>query len=292
MTSELDQAIEAIQAGQKAQGLTILARLVNQEPHNERAWLWLATCVDEPEKKRYCLQRVLEINPASAAGRQLLAELDAPVTPPPPEVKSESEVSRRPHEPSEWGRLRDFVASEAISSAPAESETSLPLTESETPTPARFGEWGVILTTGLHAGLVGLIVAVPLEFFSLFANPNKNRLWAAYSVLWIGVGLIAGYLLHLRGVGNKISRAVVGAPAGCVTGVTIGIVAAFVLNVIFVPHRGLATPADSPVFDFVTSVIINSLPMAVIGMGLGLLGALLMVGMIGAIEWVKEPEGK
>lgn len=282
LPSELDQAIEAIQAGQKAQGLTILAKLVNQEPHNERAWLWLASCVDEPEKKRYCLQRVLEINPSSAAGRQLLAELDAPVTPPPPEVKSELEVSR----------LRDFVASEAISSAPAESETSLPLTESETPQPSRFGEWGVILTTGLHAGLIGLMLAVPLEFFSLFANPNKNRLWAAYSVLWIGVGLIAGYLLHLRGVGNKISRAIVGVPAGCVTGLTIGVVAAFVLTVIFAPHRGLATPADSPVFDFITSVIINSLPMTVIGMGLGLLGALLMVGIIGGIEWVKEPEGK
>src|SRR5678816_1278561 len=90
MTSELDQAIEAIQAGQKAQGLAILAKLVNQEPRNERAWLWLATCVDEPEKKRYCLQRVLELNPSSAAARQLLAELDAPATP--QETAPESEV--------------------------------------------------------------------------------------------------------------------------------------------------------------------------------------------------------
>src|ERR1051325_7362732 len=81
MTSELEQAIEAIQAGQKAQGLAILARLVSQDPRNERAWLWLASCVDEPERKRYCLKRVLELNPASAAPPQLLAELDAPATP-------------------------------------------------------------------------------------------------------------------------------------------------------------------------------------------------------------------
>jgi hypothetical protein len=273
MTSELEQAIEAIQAGQTAQGLTILARLVNQEPHNERAWLWLASCVDEPEKKRYCLQRVLELNPSSAAGLQLLAELEAPA-PPPPQA-AEPEVAP--------------LTSEATSSAPAQIPET-PLAEAEAPKPSRFGEWGVILTTGLHAGLIGLILAVPLEFFGLFANVDKTRLWAAYSVLWVGVGLIAGYLLRLRGVGNKISRAVVGAPAGCLTSLALGVMAAFILNVILTPHRGVITPADSPVFDFITSVFIYTLPFAAIGTGLSLLGALLMVGMIGAIEWVKEPE--
>jgi hypothetical protein len=279
LPSELDQAIEAIQAGQKAQGLAILAKLVNQEPHNERAWLWLATCVDEPEKKRYCLQRVLELNPSSAAARQLLAELDAPAAPPPQETTPESAVSS----------LRDRLTSETVSDTPAQA-TEMPLPEAETPKPSRFGEWGVVLTTGLHAGLIGLILAVPLEFFGLIAKVDTTRLWAAYSVLWIGVGLIAGYLLHLRGVGNKISRAIVGAPAGCVTSLTLGVVAAFVLNVIYSPHRGIVTPADSPVFDFITSVFLYTLPFVAIGLGLGILGALVMVGILGAIEWVKEPE--
>src|SRR5436190_7226459 len=160
MTSELEQAIEAIQAGQKAQGRAILAKLVNQEPRNERAWLWLASCVDQPEKKRYCLQRVLELNPSSAAGLQLLAELDAPSPPPPQPASAENNLSQS-------------IPSEAVSNAPTQAP-EIPLAEAEAPKPSRFGEWGVVLTTGLHAGLIGLMLAIPLEFFGLFANVDKT----------------------------------------------------------------------------------------------------------------------
>jgi len=286
MTSELDQAIEAIQSGQKAQGLAILAKLVNQEPHNERAWLWLASCMDEPEKKRYCLQRVLELNPASAAARQLLTELDAPAAPPPQETTPESEIREAP---SPGSSLRDRLVSGSASTEPRPS-TETPRAEVETPKTSQFGEWGVVLTSGLLAGLIGLILALPLEYVALFVKANKTILWATYSVLWIGVGLIADYLLHLRRVSNKISRAVVGAPAGCLTSLALGLMAALFLNVLFVPHRGVLTPADSPVLDFITAFFVNSLPLAVTGMGLSILGALLMIGIIGAIQWVREPE--
>src|SRR5437899_2752443 len=188
--SELEQAIEAIQSGQKAQGLASLARLVSQEPRNERAWLWLASCLDEPERRRYCLQRALDINPSSEAGRQLLAELEAP-TPPPPQ-------------PAENNLFQSTASETAGASAPTAEMMALMLVEPETPKPpSRFGEWGVILTTGLYAGLVGVILAAPLQFFGLFADTQKATLWVAYSVLWIGVGLIAAYLLRLRGISNK-----------------------------------------------------------------------------------------
>jgi len=266
--SELDQAIEAIQSGQKAQGLVILARLVSQEPRNERAWLWLASCVDEPERRRYCLQRALDINPASEAGRQLLAELDAPATPPPQPPVSEA------------------------TSAPAqavEMALALSLVEQETPKPpSRFGEWGVILTTGLYAGLVGVILAAPLQFFGLFADTKKTTLWIAYSVLWVGVGLIAAYLLRLRGISNKISRAVVGAPAGFITGLALGLVTAFTLS-ITLKNSPVIDASDSVVSTFISSALIYGAPLALIGMAVAVMGALAMVGIIGAIEWVKEP---
>ncbi len=79
MSSEkLTAAIAAIKAGNKAAGLRLLSELVKQEPTNEAAWLWLAVCVVNVEQKRYCLVRVLSINPENAAARKALIQLQSP----------------------------------------------------------------------------------------------------------------------------------------------------------------------------------------------------------------------
>jgi hypothetical protein len=74
----LEQARAALAAGHKAESQGLLAQVLQQEPNNEAAWLCMAEALDDLKRKRYCLQRVLAINPASVEGRRLLAELEHP----------------------------------------------------------------------------------------------------------------------------------------------------------------------------------------------------------------------
>lgn len=55
----------------------MLIQLVRREPANERAWLRLASLTREPREQRYCLCRVLRINPRNKPALRLLRRLDA-----------------------------------------------------------------------------------------------------------------------------------------------------------------------------------------------------------------------
>ncbi|MDX9865022.1 MAG: tetratricopeptide repeat protein [Anaerolineaceae bacterium] len=64
MTRErINQAIQLIREGNTKTAGKILSEVVKQEPKNETAWLWLAGCFEENEKKKFCLKKALEINP-------------------------------------------------------------------------------------------------------------------------------------------------------------------------------------------------------------------------------------
>lgn len=72
----IQQAIQALKAGEQARAQGVLSQLLAADPENDRAWLLLAACLDDAEKKRYCLQRVLAIRPDDVQARQALDELD------------------------------------------------------------------------------------------------------------------------------------------------------------------------------------------------------------------------
>jgi len=83
--SLLSQGIAAIKAGDNSRGMQLLIACVRDEPNNELAWLWLAACFSEPERRRYCLEKALAINPNNERVRAALEELNAPpLTPTPP----------------------------------------------------------------------------------------------------------------------------------------------------------------------------------------------------------------
>lgn len=71
----LKKAISLIKSGDKSQGGKILANLVKNDPENELAWLWLSACFTDIEQKRYCLNKVLEINPDNLQARNQLDKL-------------------------------------------------------------------------------------------------------------------------------------------------------------------------------------------------------------------------
>lgn len=74
MDDKLEQAITLIRTGDKAGGQKLLAEVVREEPQNEMAWFWLAT-VAPAEKRIYCLEKVLAINPTNAQARKALDQL-------------------------------------------------------------------------------------------------------------------------------------------------------------------------------------------------------------------------
>lgn len=76
-TDKLRQAITLINSGKKKEAILLLRDVINQEPHNEQAWLWLYSCVDKIDQKIFCLQKALSINPSNADAKKALAGLNA-----------------------------------------------------------------------------------------------------------------------------------------------------------------------------------------------------------------------
>jgi len=96
-TDILNQAIALIRSGDRATAQNLLAQLVRQDPNNEAGWMWLSTCLDSADRKKFCLNRVLSINPNNSAARQALARLNAPV---PIEHPSVDDIAPTPPKPA------------------------------------------------------------------------------------------------------------------------------------------------------------------------------------------------
>ncbi len=80
MSSKLEQAMQFVQSGNLASGQSLLAQVIREDPGNEIAWLWLANVLDDPLKKRQCLEKVLQLNPENEQAWRDLAQLETGVT--------------------------------------------------------------------------------------------------------------------------------------------------------------------------------------------------------------------
>ena len=75
-TQEIDQAIGYIESGNKNRAMQILAKIINANPRNEKAWICLSFCVDEQNRQLYCLRKAYDINPENERIRNLIIKLD------------------------------------------------------------------------------------------------------------------------------------------------------------------------------------------------------------------------
>ncbi len=75
MAMSLELAITAIRSGRKAEGRQLLNLLIQQNPNNEMAWLWMSSVVENDEQRARCLYHVLAIDPDNAVARQGLKVL-------------------------------------------------------------------------------------------------------------------------------------------------------------------------------------------------------------------------
>jgi tetratricopeptide (TPR) repeat protein len=70
------EGIRAYQYGDRERAARLFARAIQLNKNDEHAWYWLSACVDDTEKKRYCLQRTLAINPDNSKARRRLERMD------------------------------------------------------------------------------------------------------------------------------------------------------------------------------------------------------------------------
>jgi predicted RNA-binding Zn-ribbon protein involved in translation (DUF1610 family) len=75
----LKQAILAVQAGRTKEARKLLVTLVQQNPRDVTAWVWLGKAMDDPAKRRDCFTRALQLDPGNEEARRgMVALLSGP----------------------------------------------------------------------------------------------------------------------------------------------------------------------------------------------------------------------
>ncbi|RRR78295.1 MAG: hypothetical protein EI684_00515 [Candidatus Viridilinea halotolerans] len=77
------QGTDAYKAGELQRAHQLLVAALQQQPKHTVAWLWLSGVVQDAAERRYCLERVLELDPTHQAARRGLMKF-------PPEVVARS----------------------------------------------------------------------------------------------------------------------------------------------------------------------------------------------------------
>ena len=71
-TLVLVQAIASIKVGRRREGRAMLEQVLEAEPCNVLAWLWMTEVADSDEKRQEYLSRVLAIDPNNASAMRSL----------------------------------------------------------------------------------------------------------------------------------------------------------------------------------------------------------------------------
>lgn len=75
----IDDAITSIKAGKKQRGRRLLMAYLREHPDDARAWLWLASVIEDRERRAQAFERVLELEPDNETAQKQLALLREPV---------------------------------------------------------------------------------------------------------------------------------------------------------------------------------------------------------------------
>jgi hypothetical protein len=106
----------AARRGDRAMARTLLSQLVEQDPHNEEAWMWLSGVVSDASEQQICLENALVINPNNQQARRglefllsktgatsrILSTSPEPSAPMPPETEPQAHVGAGASQPQEY----------------------------------------------------------------------------------------------------------------------------------------------------------------------------------------------
>lgn len=211
MSEKLQQAITSIKAGDQQTGRQLLAQILQAEPNNETAWLWMSAVVDE-DKRRYCIERVLRINPQNQSALRALGKLK--------EMGTESTTVSPPShaQPTPHTQIHSTIEPEISPPAitkKAAAEAAQTIDAYKPPgsiveTAAKDG-----LKLGILAGIIGLplpILGILTPFIQLFLI-GLNFI----AVLCFSAGIATGVVFFRRRIGSNISVSLGGGISGFVS---------------------------------------------------------------------------
>lgn len=75
MKKLLQDAVTSIKNGDKVTGKKILLDILNDDPSNDRAWMWMSAVVDTNEMRYECLQEAVKLNPNNRMAKKGLKKL-------------------------------------------------------------------------------------------------------------------------------------------------------------------------------------------------------------------------
>lgn len=71
----INQAINAVKAGDLTGARKLLESVLEQDPDNQNAWLWMSAAVSTDDERRHCLEQILRLDPENAQARRGLEKL-------------------------------------------------------------------------------------------------------------------------------------------------------------------------------------------------------------------------
>lgn len=75
-SEQIKDAVHYYKSGNQRAAEAILKKILLEEPANVEAWFGLALCVDDGKKQKYCLEKVLALNPDHQKARELLFSIN------------------------------------------------------------------------------------------------------------------------------------------------------------------------------------------------------------------------
>jgi len=77
MEDKLNLAVNKIKTGDKEAGKQILMELLDANPENDKAWVWMSAVVGTDELRRECLEEALMYNPFNETAQRGLEKINA-----------------------------------------------------------------------------------------------------------------------------------------------------------------------------------------------------------------------
>lgn len=194
MSEKLPIAIEAIKAGNKQLGQQLLAQILQSDPNNEQAWLWMSTVVDE-DKRKYCIERVLKINPNNILASQALSELNLKTNIP----KSQIEYSSSP--------LPEPIPT------PLQNTTRFEIEDELKPSIS-----SIAIKDGFIAGLLSGIFGIAFAFLFKFVFDSPPLAATTIFGACISANITTGIIFFRRRIGSNLKVGFGGFVSGLVSG--------------------------------------------------------------------------
>ncbi len=71
----IQMAIRTARSGNKQSAVVMFQRVLNEDPRNERALLWMGALATDPKEKRRFLLKTLKVNPKNKTAREELQRM-------------------------------------------------------------------------------------------------------------------------------------------------------------------------------------------------------------------------